>query len=134
MYYDPTNPIYQGYPYTPGFFQHPVSPGKVHLYRPVPTSPGKALHKDGGVGSSPGIKQNLFHKMGQSPLKSEKDRVFEALSPLGGTPNFLSHPFGSVTSPTKLDSPILCPDSWESFHPPQVWRILTSCTLLRRLR
>jgi len=106
MYYDPTNPIYHsaGYPYSQGYFQHPVSPGKVHLYRPVPSSPGKA----NGVGSSPN--RNLLHKLGQSPLKSEKERVFEALSPLGGTPSFLSHPFGSLSSPThKLDSPILLP-------------------------
>jgi hypothetical protein len=110
MYYDPNNPIYHS-PQFPaysqtGFYQHPVSPGKVHLYRPVPSSPGKSPPKSGSKG---GVGQNLLHKMGQSPLKSEKERVFEALSPLGATPSFLSHPFGSITSPTKLDSPILLP-------------------------
>ena len=101
--YDPSSPMYQhpglqypahyGHGAAPYFPQHPpLSPGKVHPYRPVATSPGK--HKG----------------LQQSPLKSEKERVFDALSPLGGTPSFLSHPFGSVTSPTqKLDSPILLP-------------------------
>ncbi|UPR01768.1 WRKY family transcription factor [Chloropicon primus] len=121
--YDPANPMYQQpgpgpFPYAhTGYFQHPVSPGKVHLYRPVPTSPGKQ-HKHGGAsglvgGSPPRHKHGGYrppHGLTQSPLKSEKERVFEALSPLGGTPSFLSHPFGSVTSPThKLDSPILLP-------------------------
>jgi len=102
MFYDPLgyghghgNPYpYPGYGYGhPGGHHHSGyhghSPGKIH--RPVATSPGKNMSPNRN-------------------LKSEKERVFEALSPLGGTPSFLSHPFGSVSSPThKLDSPILLP-------------------------
>ena len=93
-------PGYEHYPqYHHPQYHHPSG----HLYRPVPISPGK----HGG------------HRASMSPLKAEKDRVFEGLSsPNGGTPPFLSHPFGSLSSlnplgkldsPSQLNSPILVP-------------------------
>lgn len=112
LFYDPnTNmmvPAPQAAMYN-GFFHSPASPSKLseHLYRPTAISPGKAngASNASGAGAS--------NKPGS--LKAEKDRVFEALSPLGGqqphgTPSFLSHPFGSIHSPSnKLDSPVLLP-------------------------